>query len=231
MATVFKPRFNSKDMAAEFYDPNYQPSSTVGGDMANPYDMMSGNTPALRISGYLWGRWHEAAIYASGLARWDCNTGLGSVRRTATATGVVTTLYLNYTWWWDASIYNNATYTNTNLDTLGVVVGGPHLGELCFFYDSASSTWGAGICERILEDTGGNVTSYILSTWNSTLRAVQTYNVVNHVYNGVPRIGVKEDYASWYGGGMAPLQPSKPIGYKVPIWMYKKYLDRQKGLI
>ncbi len=239
MATTFRPRLNSKDMSPAFYDSTYQvdprwqtdPTNATGPDMANPYNINTG-TAIIKQSAYLWGRWHEAAIYASGLTKWDCNTGLGEVRRTRISDSSITYLRNDYRWWYNASMYNTSVYTYQSLGSMGSVIGGPEVGDLCYFYDQNQSRWYAGVCERILHTSGGVIDSYLISLWSPTENRVITAVINNHTTaSGIPELGVNTDYATWYGGGMAPLVPAKPIGYKVPIWMYKKYLDRQKGLI
>lgn len=230
MATIFRPRFNSKDMAPEYYDHYYTPVAGSGSDMANPYWRGDSNA-AMRKSWYLWGRWHEASLYASGFQSWTCIDSLGYIKRTRISDGSVTYNYMNYLYWSRPSLLNTSVYTYEQTGGIGSLIG-TDIGCLAFYHDpnySVYTMWEAGVCERVLD---ANNKEYLLSTWDNSTNTVKTLHVINDVIDGhFEWIGAIPAYVYEWGGGMAPLIPSKQIGWKVPIWMYKKISDRNRGLI
>lgn len=224
MATfTFHPRVNLKNMSAAFYDPTYQvpakwetDPSINGPNMANPY-----SATAEYQECYLWGRYHEAFNYGNNIRRWGCSN-LGKISRVPPYPWGSTTWARKW-YWYDASELNDTEYHHENIDSERRVGTALHVGDVRIFQTIGSVQYvTAGIVEIIY-----SINDYYISYMRDSQFVLE--HVINNTIDGKTGRSI---LSQLYNSDIVDnVIIGHEIGYKLPIWMYKKIRERnQRGL-
>lgn len=232
MATfTFHPRVNLKNMNPAYYDPTYQvpanwetDPSVNGPNIANPYTNVGEYQER-----YLWGRYHEAINYGNNVRRWRCST-LGRISRRSGSAPPYQWEYNIWSrkwFWYDASELDTTDYHYENDDTEQRAGAALHVGDVRIFQTIGSMQYvTAGIVE-IINSINDYYISYV------TLQSGSIQFVLEHVINNTidGKTGRSILSQLYNTSGVDNVVIGREIGWKLPIWMYKKIRERnQRGL-
>lgn len=182
---------------------------------------------------YCWGRFWE--VYNLYGARPQPPTNLGRVKRDTVYHDHTDSenIYENGAYWYDASVMNYdpgaGVYPKvvySNLDNF-IKPGGYGLGNIvcCNDFtpgDTSSFVAFTGIIEKIEDDT-----IYAAREFDEETGEVQIFDITDGWMDNVPIVGIIENpIYTMYDN----IIPGHPMGWKWPFWMYKKLIERRRGL-
>ena len=220
---IFHPRykFPVSDHTNVYYGNSYNPYRIKVDQGAIVYTQSS----------YIWGRfWEIIDWYAQDPVN-NMPTNLGLIEVTEIVDpgdDIITYEYLTTGWWYAAFDYNTEFYTYLNTDTYSRDVR-PYLGDVaCFRCPDDTGYTIAGIVEKIDLD----VTNYKLSaTYGSNYNNFIVIDVVGDEFVLQNRRYRLEGFVGNPINQLYNVIAGRGIYWKLPFWIYKRYLDRRRGLI
>lgn len=188
---------------------------------ANPYSSMQYRM----MEQYCYGRFWELIDFYINNPTINDPDKLGYIRIEDRTSGTSNYRYMQYPYWENAGHYDTADIWYYNTDDFDRAII-PSYGSIVEF--SGSNSVYMGIVEKITDNN-----NYILSSIDLTpspqvfttlevINGVLTHRNRQYTLSGVIFNPINDDYDVILG---------RELYWKLPFWMYKRYLDRRRGLL